>query len=96
MRLVENDKIERREKEARKKQSKLANQQNSPVQAPEPGPSDSETAISFRLLDGTILKSKFPSSSKLTDVRRWLDKVFSTPFRGHEGLVLLMVLEPYR
>lgn len=80
LRLVENDKIERREKEARKQQVQQTRQHIRPtVPEPEPGPSSYETAISFRLMDGTILKSKFASSSKLADVRRWLDQVCWTP-----------------
>lgn len=76
LRLVENDKIERREKEARKQQVQRTRQYaRVRTPEPEPGPSSNETAISFRLLDGTILKSKFASSSKLADVRQWLDKV---------------------
>lgn len=77
LRLVENDKIERREKEARKQQAALARRPAVTTPQPDPGPvpSSNETAISFRLLDGSILKSKFASSSKLADVRAWLDQV---------------------
>lgn len=76
LRLVENDKIERREREARKQQIQQT-RQHAQTSAPEsePGPSSNETAISFRLLDGSILKAKFASSSKLADVRQWLDEV---------------------
>lgn len=71
--LVENDKIERREREKRKV--------HRPVPAPvqkeeEKKPMGSgETLMAFRLLNGTMLKNAFPGESKLTDVRKWLDKV---------------------
>ncbi|KAH8147189.1 uncharacterized protein LAJ45_08667 [Morchella importuna] len=70
--LVENDKIERREREKRK------------VHGPAPAPvrekeekkpvASGETLMTFRLLNGTMLKNTFPSESKLADVRKWLDK----------------------
>lgn len=78
LRLVENDKIERRAKEERKQQAQRTRKYVR-TQSPESGPSSNETAISFRLLDGSILKAKFSSSSKLKDVRRWLDTVCFGP-----------------
>lgn len=83
LRLLENDKIERRQKEAKRKQSLAeehdgapgpAAKENVPLKSPTPRPTGGETAISFRLLDGSSLKAKFPSLSILgTDVRQWLD-----------------------
>lgn len=78
LRLVENDKIERRAKEARKQQAQQTRHYYR-TKDPESGPSSGETAISFRLLDGSILKGKFASSSKLKSVRQWLDEVCLGP-----------------
>lgn len=78
LRLVENDKIERRAKEERKQQAQRT-RQYAGAKSPDSGPSSDETAISFRLLDGSILKAKFSSSSKLKDARRWLDTVYFGP-----------------
>lgn len=75
LRLVENDKIERRAKEERKQQAQRTKHYYYRTTDPESGPSSDETAISFRLLDGSILKGKFASSSKLESVRRWLGEV---------------------
>lgn len=83
LRLLENDKIERRQREAKRKQALAedhdgapdpAAKENIPQKSPTPRPTGTETAISFRLLDGSSLKTKFPSLSLLgTDVRQWLD-----------------------
>lgn len=83
LRLLENDKIERRQKEAGRRQSLAegyigvpgpAAKEGIPQNSPTPRPTGNETAISFRLLDGSSLKAKFPSLSLLgTDVRQWLD-----------------------
>lgn len=78
LRLLENDKIER---QAKRKQS-LAEDSSSRLPTtikentppPLPRAPGTETAISFRLLDGSSLKAKFPSPSILgTHVRHWLD-----------------------
>lgn len=83
LRLLENDKIERRQKEVKRKQAIAedhdrapgpAAKENVPQKSPALRPTGTETAISFRLLDGSSLKAKFPSLSLLgTDVRQWLD-----------------------
>lgn len=73
LRLVEHDKIERRVKEARKQAQRTKHYYRK--DDPESGPSSDETAISFRLLDGSILKGKFESSLELKSVRQWLDEV---------------------
>lgn len=82
LRLLENDKIERRQKEAKRKQTLAEDHDRAPgpaakesvPQSPALRPTGTETAISFRLLDGSSLKAKFPSLSLLgTDVRQWLD-----------------------
>lgn len=84
LRLLENDKIERRQREAKRKQALAedhdgappgpAAKENIPQKSPTPRPTGTETALSFRLLDGSSLKTKFPSLSLLgTDVRQWLD-----------------------
>jgi hypothetical protein len=71
--LVENDKIERRERERRKVHG-LA---STPVRVKEEKKpvGSGETLMAFRLLNGTMLKNTFPSESKLADVRKWLDEV---------------------
>ncbi|CUS14487.1 unnamed protein product [Tuber aestivum] len=78
LQLLENDKKER---EARRGKS-VAEVNASPTPIPGAGErgtpkshSPSETAISFRMLDGLSLKAKFPSSAVLaTDVREFLDE----------------------
>jgi len=77
LQLLENDKKER---EAR--QRKVAEDKASSTSTTEPreqktprSHSSSETAISFRMLDGLSLKAKFPSSAILaTDVREFVDE----------------------
>ncbi|KAI5841956.1 hypothetical protein DFP73DRAFT_555201 [Morchella snyderi] len=72
--LVENDKIERREREMRKVHGLASTPVGVKVgKEPEKKPVGSgETLMTFRLLNGTMLKNTFPSQSKLADVRKWL------------------------
>lgn len=93
LRLLENDKAERREREAKRKQAleettaPSSSKENVPTR-----PAGKETAISFRLLDGSSLKAKFPSESILgTDVRTWLDQNRND---GDHPYSLLQILAP--
>lgn len=78
LQLLENDKKER---EARRRK-KVAEDKAPSATTAEPrergapkSHSSSETAISFRMLDGLSLKAKFPSSAILaTDVRKFVDE----------------------
>lgn len=72
--LVENDKIERREREMRKGHG-MASTPVGVKEEKEPekkSVGSGETLMTFRLLNGTMLKHTFPSESKLADVRKWL------------------------
>lgn len=83
LRLLELDRRERKEREPSKKTSlevedtpiaRLPGSREPSKTPAGPRPSD-QTAISFRLLDGLSLKSRFPSSSVLgTHVRKWVDE----------------------
>lgn len=104
LQLLENDKIERRQKEAKRKEAleQSLSGSSSPLPAAKenikpatPRPTGKETAISFRLLDGSSLKARFPSDSMLgTVVREWLDQVLLFPF--HCLPLLTRSLEPQR
>ncbi|KAH0607488.1 uncharacterized protein H6S33_002522 [Morchella sextelata] len=73
LQLLENDKIERRQR-ASTTTSTAPTPPVSTSTPPPPRSTPSETALSFRLLDGSSLKSRFPSTATLaTDVRTWLD-----------------------
>ncbi|PUU82686.1 hypothetical protein B9Z19DRAFT_1099017 [Tuber borchii] len=78
LQLLENDKKER-EAQRRKKVVEDKAPSASTTEPSERGTpkshSSSETAISFRMLDGLSLKAKFPSSAILaTDVRKFVDQ----------------------
>ena len=87
LRLVENDKLERREKEERRKALAMAEahgkvEQSQPTTSQETSSSKTdnrtfsarECAIQVRLLDGTTLRSRFGSDQTLSkDVRSWID-----------------------
>jgi len=77
LRLLENDKKERearRRKVAEDKASSASTTELREQKTPR-SHSSSETAISFRMLDGLSLKAKFPSSAILaTDVRKFVDE----------------------
>ena len=86
LKVIENDKIERRHKEELRKALAKAEaegndgadglvdrQLSSEVSRPRPTLSV-ECAIQVRLFDGSIIRSRFPSKQTLrTDVRRWVD-----------------------
>ncbi|KAI5846343.1 hypothetical protein DFP73DRAFT_593406 [Morchella snyderi] len=73
LQLLENDRIERRQR-ASTTTSTAPTPPTSSSTPPPPRPAPSETALSFRLLDGSSLKSRFPSTATLaSDVREWLD-----------------------
>lgn len=92
LRLLENDKIERRQREANRKQALEADSPTKENVPPAPRPTGPETAISFRLLDGSSLKAKFPSSAVLgADVRQWLDANRSD---GDQPYSFLQILAP--
>jgi hypothetical protein len=88
LKRVEDDKIERREKEAlRKEQAKAAAmaaageeqepapQAASPLQSSSMAPSSTQCAIQVRLFDGTTVRSRFsPHDNLRTQVRKWVDE----------------------
>jgi UBX domain len=88
MKLVENDKIERREREERRKFSAAVATGKSPaapglgvldVQLPHETERDvvskREFPIQIRLLDGSTIRTRFPPNATLRgDVRSWIDK----------------------
>jgi hypothetical protein len=84
LKRVEDDKAERREREAQRKvQAKSAETpQNGGLTAaasssiqPSPSNRSRECALQIRLFDGSTIRSRFPSQSNLeTDVRRWIDE----------------------
>lgn len=81
LKRVEDDKAERREREARRKSEAKALAEGKEVEA---GPSSmkqaastnsKECAIQIRLFDGSTIRSRFPSSGSLRkDVRPWIDQ----------------------
>lgn len=77
--LVENDKVERRERAQRgkivvagKEEVKEGVKEKKVAVGRNVG-TWGEISIAFRLLDGNTLKKSFESRSKLADVRKWLD-----------------------
>jgi len=83
LKRVEDDKIERRKREAERKAELKAKEagehlggqaESSRTEAPKPSRSK-ECAIQIRLFDGSTIRSRFPSSSTLrADVRPWVDE----------------------
>jgi hypothetical protein len=83
LKRVEDDKIERRKREAERKAELKAKEagehlggqaESSRAEAPKPSRSK-ECAIQIRLFDGSTIRSRFPSSSTLrADVRPWVDE----------------------
>jgi hypothetical protein len=81
LKLVEDDKAERKEREAnRKAEAKAAGESDAPQWAPQsdvkPLPSKyaTECAVQIRLFDGSTIRSRFPSQGTLIkDVRPWID-----------------------
>ena len=81
--LVENDKIERREREARRKEALAAERQVQKSEShPQVGPSSSATvstgtcAVQVRLFDGSTVRTRFDSPSTQTlasSIRKWVD-----------------------
>jgi hypothetical protein len=80
---VENDKVERRKREAERKAEAKAKEEGEPTSdkagTSRPKPSTSsqskECAIQIRLFDGSTIRSRFPSSGTLRgDVRPWIDE----------------------
>jgi hypothetical protein len=71
---LENDKAERRARDRERRGTLVTPTQSSRPPSLEPSFS-AEIALSFRLTDGTNIKSRFSSSASLgTEVRAWLDQ----------------------
>lgn len=100
LRLVENDKLERREKEERRKALARAelernaesiedNNADSSLISDRPSPSMDSTkdcAIQVRLLDGSTLRSRFSRDATLNDdIRPWINSHLSSSNAGRGG-----------
>ncbi|KAI9703266.1 MAG: hypothetical protein M1836_007832 [Candelina mexicana] len=91
LKLVENDKMERKEKEARRKaqamedtngvsptadSSSILQQRSSKGMSGDFSLESKQCAIQVRLFDGSTVKTRFPVDGTLrTDVRRWVDNL---------------------
>ncbi len=81
LKRVEDDKAERREREARRKAATKALAEGQPLEfetsslKQAASTNAKECAIQIRLFDGSTIRSRFPSSSSLRkDVRPWIDE----------------------
>jgi len=74
LQLLENDKAERRVRERERRDSVIRTPTPNNVN-PRPEPWSDEVALSFRLTDGSNVKSRFPSSAVLgVDARGWIEQ----------------------
>ena len=79
--LVENDKVERKAREARRKEALAAERMEQAEFKPEEGTSSSASipagvcAVQVRLFDGTTVRTRFdsPATQTLVSVRAWID-----------------------
>jgi hypothetical protein len=81
LRLLENDKVERQVRERERRESIISMPPETPraVSAEPIGGADL-VALSFRLTDGSNVKSRFPPSATLgADVRAWIEQVQELP-----------------
>ncbi|KAA8901582.1 hypothetical protein FN846DRAFT_115293 [Sphaerosporella brunnea] len=76
LRLLENDKAERQVRERERRGSMLVAQPETPrTRSAEPPIGEGEVALSFRLTDGSNVKSRFSTSATLgEDVRAWIEQ----------------------
>jgi len=73
LKRVEEDKAERREREALRAQARATAASSSSSTRPS-STTTAECALQIRLFDGTTIRSRFPSSNTLRgDVRKWID-----------------------
>ena len=76
---IENDKLERREKDRRMKEARAegeseALQQQSPLPPRPSSETLGECSLKVRMLDGTHTVSRFSTGATIDDVRKWIDE----------------------